>query len=240
MNRSAHLGDEELSEALARAQQAHVDRCPDCARRRSAVLAVRQAVRGLPRTADPPAATMAVLEAPRAAPHRPWWRRQRGGVSLAAAAAALLLVGLGVGWSARPTQRAPMREALAQEIALDHLHYEHKREAAEISGSTDQIGDYFEQTLRRRPHLAPLEATSVVGAKRCRIGGEWSALIWLERAGRWLSLFSMPHDAVASRGCTRAAGVSVCGVPDPRGGARVLAGSLPDAELLRLLDESME
>jgi hypothetical protein len=85
-----------------------------------------------------------------------------------------------------------------------------------------------------------LEAATVVGGKRCRIGGEWSALIWLERAGRWLSLFSMPQDAVATRGCVRASGVNVCGVADPQGGSRVLAGTLPDAEMLRLLDESME
>jgi len=33
---------------------------------------------------------------------------------------------------------------------------------------------------------------------------------------------------------------SVCGIADPHGGSRVLGGNLPDAEMLRLLDESMQ
>jgi hypothetical protein len=38
----------------------------------------------------------------------------------------------------------------------------------------------------------------------------------------------------------RASGVNVCGVSDPHGGSRVLAGNLPEPEMLRLLDESMK
>ncbi len=237
MNRSSeHLRDEELGDSLTRAQQGHVDHCTDCAHRRSAILAVQEAVRALPRTAEPPAAAMALLENPAKA-QRPWSKRRWLIVAIGSAtavAAVVLFVTL------RSGHHAPMKDDLAQEIALDHLHYEHNTNAAEVSGSPDQIGDYFAQTLQRRPRLAPLEAATVVGGKRCRIGGEWSALIWLERAGRWLSLFSMPQDAVASRGCVRASGVNVCGVADPHGGSRVLAGNLPDAEMLRLLDESME
>ena len=40
---------------------------------------------------------------------------------------------------------------------------------------------------RRRPHLAPLEAATVVGGKRCRIGGEWSAWVrWHAIQGRFI------------------------------------------------------
>ncbi len=238
MNRSEHLRDEELGDALTRAQQGHVDHCPDCANRRSTIRAVQEAVHALPRTAEPPAAALALLEDPSARRRGPWWRRHgRSALALAAAAA---VAAIGVLVTLRANDRAPMQESLAQEIALDHLHYEHRVEAAEVSGSADQIGDYFAQTLRRRPHLAPLEAANVVGGRRCRIGGEWSALIWLERAGQWLSLFSMPQDAVSSRGCARASGVNVCGVTDPHGGSRILAGNLPSTEMLRLLDESLE
>jgi hypothetical protein len=133
-----------------------------------------------------------------------------------------------------------MHGDLAREIALDHLHYEHRPEAAEVAGPADEVGAYFERTLRRRPHLAQIEAATVIGGRRCRIGGEWSALIWLERAGRWLSLFALPQEAVQARGCVETSGVNVCGTTDPSGGSRVLAGNLPDAEMLRLLDESME
>lgn len=236
MSRPEHLRDEELGEALTRAQQHHVDQCPDCAHRRSTILAVQEAVRALPRTAEPPAAAMALLDTPKAA-ERSWSKRRKWGL-LAGSAAAVVAVALFA--TLRPGHRVAMNEALAQQIALDHLHYEHNSNAAEVKGSSEQIGDYFAQTLKRRPHLAPLEAATVVGGKRCRIGGEWSALIWLERAGRWLSLFSMPQDVVARRGCVHASGVNVCGVSDPQGGSRVLAGNLPDAEMLRLLDESME
>lgn len=236
MNRSEHLRDEELGDSLTRAQQGHVDHCPDCAHRRSAILAVQEAVRALPRTAEPPAAAMALLENPAKA-RRPWSKRRWLSVALSSAATVAAVV---LFVTFRSGQRTPMKDELAEEIALDHLHYEHNANAAEVSGSTDQIGDYFEQTLKRRPHLAPIEAATVVGGKRCRIGGEWSALIWMERAGRWLSLFSMPQDAIARRGCVREAGVNVCGIRDPSGGSRVLAGNLPDTEMLRLLDESME
>lgn len=239
MIRSEHLRDDDLGDALTREQQRHVDHCPECAHRRSTILAVREAIRSLPRTAEPPAAALALLDGP-ASEKRIWWRPQKRRVLLAVAllGTAMLLVAAFVGRS--QYRRRPMNDELAQEIALDHLHYERKTSAAEIMGSTDQISDYFAETLRRRPHLAPLEATTVVGGKRCRIGNQWSALVWLERAGRWLSLFSMPHEAIASRGCVRASGVTVCGVPDRRGGSRVLAGNLPEAEMLRLLDESME
>jgi hypothetical protein len=133
-----------------------------------------------------------------------------------------------------------MGEALAQELALDHLHYERNASAAEVSGDSERIEKYFARELNRPPRLAALEGTELVGGKRCRIGGEWSALVWLERAGHWLSFFSMPQDAVASRGCTHTQGINVCGIPDPRGGSRVLAGNLPQVEMLRLLDESTE
>lgn len=237
MNRSEHLREEDLGDALTRAQQAHVDHCPECAHRRSTILAVQEAVRALPRTAEPPAAALALLENPANA-RRPWSKWHKVSVLLGSAAAAAAAVVLFV--ALRSDDRAPMKNDLAEEIALDHLHYEHNTNAAEVSGTTNQIGDFFEQTLKRRPHLASIEAATVVGGKRCRIGGEWSALVWLERAGRWLSLFSMPQDAVARRGCVREVGVNVCGIRDPSGGSRVLAGNLPDAEMLRLLDESME
>jgi hypothetical protein len=238
MNRSEHLRDEELGDALNRVQQRHLDRCRDCAHRRSTILAVREAIHALPRTAEPPAATMALLAGPIAARFRPRWHRGRWGAVAGVAAAVVAAVVLFA--MLHSDRRGAMNDALAQEIALDHLHYEHNANAAEVSGSPEQIGDYFARTLQRRPHLAQLEAANVVGGKRCRIGGEWSALIWLERAGRWLSLFSMPQEAVASRSCVRASGVNVCGVADPRGGSRVLAGNLPEAEMLRLLDESMK
>lgn len=240
MSQLEHLRDDELDDALTRAQRAHLDQCSACACRRRTILAVREAVGALPRTADPPAAVAALLDDPSSARRPPAWQRHRTTLWVGAAAVTGLVFVVSVLHSVRRSERAPIQGSLAQEIALDHLHYENKAEAAEVSGSPEQIGEYFARTIRRRLHLAPLEATNVVGGKRCRIGGQWSALIWLERAGRWLSLFSMPQDAVAIRGCTRASEVNVCGVREPHGGSRVLAGNLPDAEMLRLLDESME
>ncbi len=237
MNRHEHVENEALYDELTLAQRDHVALCTECAQRHRTALAVKTAVAALPREAPASAAVLALLEA-KAAESRWRWPRQRPWFALAAAATVLAAVYLVV--VSQPRQRPPMNHELAQEIALDHLHYENNSNAAEITGSLGQIDDFFAQTIKRRPRLALLEAANVVGGKRCRIGGEWSALIWLERAGRWLSLFSMPQDAIASRGCMRAAGVNVCGVGDPHGGSRVLAGNLPEPEMLRLLDESME
>lgn len=235
-----HLDELELADALTKPQQLHVAGCPDCAARRNVILAVRGAVSGLPRSAEPPAAALALVAKTAAMPRQRsrWKRRARDLVRPLAlgAAAALLVLLLGP----RALRPGPMDGALAQEIALDHLHYENDAGSAEVSGSAEQIDEFFARTLQRRPHLAAPEAAKLIGGKRCRIGGEWSALIWLERAGHWLSLFSMPQEAVVRRGCARASGVTVCGVPDPRGGSRVLAGRLPNQEMLRLLDESTE
>jgi hypothetical protein len=238
MSRQDHLRDEDLGEALTRSQQRHLGACSRCAQRRSAVLAVQGAVRSLPRTAEPPASALALLDTP---PRRRRFSRTSKrwllAASLAVAATTVVFV---VSRRQDGVDRGPMGEALAQEIALDHLHYERNAGAAEVSGDLERIEAYFAKSLNRPPRLVPIEGTDVVGGKRCRIGGGWSALVWLQRAGHWLSFFSMPQDAVVRRGCTNVSGVNVCGIPDPRGGSRVLAGNLPDAEMLRLLDESTE
>lgn len=239
MSDDRHLPEDALTEPLARAQQRHVARCRACSARRANALNIREAIAGLPRVAEPSAHLLALLEhelhGQRPPPRLP--RRTWGWAMVAVSACAALVASW---WMLSPELDAPMKESLAQQVALDHLHYQGNAQAAEVSGTLDQIADYFARTLHRRPRLSHVEATNVMGGKRCRIDGQWSALVWIERADRWLSLFSLPHDVVANRGCLRASGVNVCGVADVAGGSRLLAGNLPDAEMLRLLDESME
>lgn len=232
-----HLQMEDLSETLTAGQQQHLARCARCERARASILSLREAVRSLPVTAPPPGKTLLLLAdvadvvSSRSSPPR--WPR-----ALAATFAVLALLGGVVHFAAH--RSVAIERDLAQEIAFDHLHYQHRRGAAEVTGTATEIADFFERTLSRRPYLPPVEATQLIGGKRCRIGGAWSALVWLERAGEWLSLFSLPAPgAVRQRGCVHAAGVYVCGMADPRGGSRVLVGRLPPGELLRLLDESL-
>jgi len=207
--------------------------CALCRDRRRSLLDVRRAVGALPRGAEVPVAVAALLDGPARA------RRPTRRVAALLLAAGLLALVLGVALR-RGGARRVMAASLAQEIALDHLHYERRIDAAEVRGTRGEVVGFFERTLLRRPRIADLEATRLLGGKRCRIGGRWSALVWFDRAGHWLSLFALPQDAVVSRGCARASGVNVCGARDPEGGARVLAGDLPDDELLRLLDESLQ
>jgi len=230
---SPHIEPDDLLELLTRPQQEHLTHCAPCRDRRRALLDVRRAVGALPRAAEVPASVLALLDGPVRT------RRPARKVAALLLAAAVLALALGVALS-RGGARRVMDASLAQEIALDHLHYERRLDAAEVRGTREEVVGFFERTLSRRPHIADLEAASLLGGKRCRIGGRWSALVWLDRAGHWLSLFALPQDAVASRGCARAAGVNVCGARDPAGGARVLAGNLPDDEMLRLLDESLQ
>lgn len=232
-----HLEMEELSEPLSAGQQQHLARCSRCTNARASVLSLRVAVRSLPSTAPPPGKTLSLLaEVASDVPSRPMPRRWLP--AIAATFAAVTLLGGGIHLASR--RAVAIERDLAQEIALDHLHYQHRRGAAEITGTAMEIADFFERTLSRRPYLPHVEATQLIGGKRCRIGGAWSALVWLERAGEWLSLFSLPvPGAVRQRGCVYAAGVYVCGTTDPRGGSRILVGRLPPRELLRLLDESL-
>jgi anti-sigma factor RsiW len=231
-----HLSVEDLEEELTPMKQRHLARCPRCQSARASILALRAAVQSLPRSAPPPKRTLELLTPKPATPalfRRAWHR------PIALMTTLVLLGLLGGGLYQATRQRSPIERGLAEEIALDHLHYQHRRSAAEITGTASEIADFFERTLARRPHLPTIEATYLVGGKRCRIGGAWSALVWLERAGVWLSLFALPESKVRKRGCVEAAGVYVCGAADPRGGSRVLVGRLPKPEMLRLLDESL-
>lgn len=232
-----HLEMEELSEPLSVGQQQHLARCSRCTNARASLLSLREAVRSLPSRAPPPGKTLLLLaEVAHGAPSRASVRRSLR--AIAATFAALALLGGGIHLASR--RAVAIEGDLAQEIALDHLHYQHRRGAAEVTGTAMEIANFFERTLSRRPYLPPVEATQLIGGKRCRIGGVWSALVWLERAGEWLSLFSLPATgAVRQRGCVQAAGVYVCGTADPHGGSRILVGRLPPRELLRLLEESL-
>jgi hypothetical protein len=195
---------------------------------------MRDAIKGLKREAPPSPAAVSLLDE---AARRPGIRSRRLALAIAAF---MVLAGLAVFFVVGTRPRAPLPPPLVDELALDHLHYEHKVEAAEVRGDPATIASWFSGRLGFAPHLGNLEATSVEGAKPCRIAGKWTALVWLERAGHWLSLFTMPEQMAYGRGCARAQGVRVCAVPDPSGGARVLVGDLPPEEMLRLADESLQ
>lgn len=228
---STHLRDEDLLEPST-SGKTHLDTCSVCSARREAQLAVRGALRALPREAEVPAAAVALLAARRSR-SRSWRRALALGL---AAAAMMLAVGA---WLVVRRPHRPVPADLADELALDHLHYEHHVDAAEVRGDPATISSYFDRKLGFAPHYGALEAATFEGAKPCRIAGKWTALAWLDRAGHWLSLFTMPQHEVLARGCTSAEGVRVCGAPDPRGGARVLVGDLSEAEMLRLVDDSL-
>lgn len=228
---NAHLRDEDLIEPSA-SGEAHLATCISCSSRRDAQLAVRAAIHALPREAEVPQAALALLDAKRAASRS--WRRAI--VVGCAAAAALVVIGT---WAVLRRPHRPLPDDVADELALDHLHYEHHIDAAEVRGDPAAISAYFGRKLGFSPHYGPIEAATFEGAKPCRIAGKWTALAWLDRAGHWLSLFTMPDHEVRERGCTTVEGVRVCGAPDPRGGARVLVGDLSETEMLRLLDESL-
>lgn len=227
---TSHLRDEELIDPPA-SGKIHLESCGTCAARRDAQLAVRGALRALPREAEVPSAALAVLDAQRS-------RRRSSKRALLAVAAALVLGGTAAAVLLHRPRR-PLSSDLADELALDHIHYERHVDAAEVRGDPATISSYFSRTLGFAPHYGPLEAATFEGAKPCRIAGKWTALAWIDRAGHWLSLFTMPEHEVLARGCATTEGVRVCGAPDPRGGARVIVGDLPEAEMLRLVDDSL-
>lgn len=233
MTSNAHLRDDELMEPASRTHGEHLAACAACQHRRQAQDTVRRAMKLLEREAPPSPTALAVLQEAASKSQR----RTRS-VLMAAAALTVACVALLVWRQHRP--QAPFPPPLVDELALDHLHYEHRVAAAEVRGDPAVITAWFAAKLGFSPHLGVIEATSVEGAKSCRIAGKWTALVWLERAGHWLSLFTMPEQIASGRGCASAQGVRVCAVSDPRGGSRVLVGDLPPDEMLRLADESLQ
>ncbi len=232
MKPGVHLRDEDLLGPLLREQEEHLRACASCAGRASNQEQIRAAVRGMAREAPVPVAAATLLTEAAASSRllRRW---------VALLAAVTISVAVAVVWAThRP--RGPLPAPLVDELALDHLHYERKVEAAQVKGDEASISAWFAGKLGFSPHLGSIEATTVEGAKPCRIAGQWTALVWLDRAGHWLSLFTMPQQTADRRGCASAQGVRVCASPDPRGGARVLVGDLPEGEMLRLVDESLE
>lgn len=228
---TTHLRDEDLLEPPP-SGTAHLENCDACSARREAQLVVREAFRALPHEAEVPVSALALLAEKRSRSRS--WRR-----AFALGAAATAFVVAIVAWLVVRRAPRPLPADLADELALDHLHYERRVDAAEVRGDPARISSYFGQKLGFAPHYGPIEAATFEGAKPCRIAGKWTALAWLNRAGHWLSLFTMPEHDVHGRGCTSVEGVRVCGAPDPRGGARVLVGDLSEPEMLRLLDESL-
>jgi len=192
--------------------------------------AIRIALASLPRTAPVPEGALAVLRA-----HRR--RRRRRSMALLMVAAVVALV---AAFAIQVRRSCPLPSDLTNELALDHLHYANRTDAAEVRGDPQTIAGWFSQRLGFTPHYGRIEAARFEGARACRIGGKWTALAWVDRAGHWLSLFAMPEHVARARGCTTAQGVRVCASPDPRGGARVLVGDLPESEMLRLVDESLQ
>ncbi len=238
MKANAHLRDEELLENT-RAYDSHLEACPACRERRHVQQRVRQGMKLLPRETAPSRAALAMLQvAMSGSERRTRIVHTRGFRMLVVACAAAASVW--VWWWKERRPHMPFKAPLVEELALDHLHYERKIDAAEVRGDPPIIANWFAAKLGFRPHLGRIEAASVEGAKSCRIAGKWTALVWFERAGHWLSLFTMPEHVVDARGCAAAQGVRVCAVADPRGGARVLVGDLPPEEMLRLVEESLQ
>jgi hypothetical protein len=233
MKLDAHLRDEELADEPSPEREAHLRGCAACRQRREAQLAVRLALRALSRDAAVPAAVRALLETQKRATRVRRLLVASAFAALLVAAAASVLVGM----TRRPS--TPMPSPLVDELALDHIHYEHRADLAEVRGDPAILSSYFGSRLGFAPHYGTLEAANFEGGKPCRIAGKWTALVWLDRAGHWLSLFAMPEHHADRRGCALAEGVRVCASPDPRGGARVLVGDLPEEEMLRLVDESL-
>lgn len=233
MKSNAHLRDHELLEPTTRAHEEHLASCAACRQRRDVQVTVRGAVKLVDREAPPSPAALALLQEAASKPSGRRW-------VLMIAAAALVVSATLVLFLKERRQQAPFPAPLVEELALDHLHYQHNVEAAEVRGDPATIASWFAGKLGFAPHLGAMEATSLEGAKPCRIAGKWTALVWLDRAGHWLSLFTMPEQIAYARGCASAQGVRVCAVPDPRGGSRVLVGDLSPEELLRLADESLQ
>ncbi len=192
--------------------------------------AIRRALGALPRTAPVPEGALALLRAHRGT-------RRRRSIALLVAAAMVTAV---AAFAIQVRRSRPLPSDLTDELALDHLHYANRTEAAEVRGDPQTIASFFAERLGFTPHYGSIEAARFEGARSCRIGGKWTALAWVDRAGHWLSLFAMPEHVAQGRGCMMAQGVRVCASPDPRGGARVLVGDLPESEMLRLVDESLQ
>jgi hypothetical protein len=230
MNPERHISSEALAESLDAAGEAHLAKCERCLAQRDALLSVRRAIGAMPRVAAPPNEAVAML---RDVARRARRTRIAGATAVAVALVALAVVVL------RSRSNAPFSSTFMDEIALDHLHYKDNPSPAQYSGSRDEVAAWFASTLGHPMRLSRLEATDILGGRNCYLHGKYAALVLAERAHHRLSLFDIPSVSVRRAGCASAQGVRLCAIPDPDGGSRVLAGDLPEEEMMRLLAESL-
>ncbi len=192
---SAYL-DGELGPEEARALQHHLTICSSCHEKVKALAALEEAVTRSAETSPVPQTLHAYVSS--LSHPSPWsfWGSSRAVKTVLTFALILVVVGLASWWWPHSRERS-RHEEIAQALVADHIHYLQVPDALEIA-STDPaiIADWFRDRVPFPVQIPRLNNGRLLGGRLCSLLGRQAALVFYERGGKRLSLFTLAADAV--------------------------------------------
>ena len=191
---SAYL-DGELGPEEERAVQRHLTVCPSCHEKVRALAALEEAVIRSAETSPVPQTLHAYVSSLSHPSPWPFWRSSRAVKTALAFALILVMVGLARWWwQGRERSR---HEEIAQALVADHIHYLQLPDALEIASADPAlIADWFRERVPFPVQIPRLHDGRLLGGRLCSLLGHQAALVFYEREGKRLSLFTLAADAV--------------------------------------------
>lgn len=192
---SAYL-DGELGLEEERALQRHLTVCPSCQERVKALAALEEAVTRSAETSPVPQTLHAYVSA--LSHPSPWsfWGASRAASIALACALLFVVIGL-VNWWWPHGEEKSKHEDIAQILVADHIHYLQVSDALEIASADPAVlVDWFQDRVPFPVQIPRLNNGRLLGGRLCSLLGRQAALVFYERGGKRLSLFTLAADAV--------------------------------------------
>lgn len=188
--------DSELGPEEAQAFQHHLDTCASCREQVRILAVLEDAVR---RSAEISAVPQTLREYVSALPRHSRWSflGKSPIVKTLLAFTSLLVVAGSASWWWQQNGAKSRHEEIAQVLVADHIHYLQVPDALEIA-STDPaiIAAWFRERVPFPVQTPRFHDGRLLGGRLCSLLGHQAALVFYERGGKRLSLFTLATDAV--------------------------------------------
>lgn len=141
-------------------------------------------------------------------------------------------------WHRGPGQARP--EEIAQVLVADHIHFLQEPNALEISSADPAaVTAWFQSKVPFPVRIVPLHDARLIGGRLCSLLGQQAALVFYERRGKRLSLFTLARETIppAEQNTIRTANQSPPQCLSPFGKYTVCLSSLDDIVVAVVTEE---